>query len=270
MTNTIDKKEIEQFSALSNKWWDKSGPFSALHKMSNARIEFIIRNVKRIIDKKNSKKKLLDGLTCLDVGCGGGILSERLCRLGADVTGIDASETAIKTAKEHSLNSRLNVKYECLTTSELVNTDNPNLTRNFDIIVASEVIEHVNNRNIFLSDISKLCRHGGIIVFTTINKSILGVVLGKFFAENIIKVVPKNTHDHQKFISPAQLTLEAEKHNIILDDFTGFKPSFNIKNILNKEFGDFKLSSNLEVNYGAAGINLKINDHLGSREYLRH
>ena len=267
MTNTIDQKEIEQFSSISNKWWNKTGPFAALHKMSDARIEFIKRNAKRIVDKKQPETKLLKNLNCLDVGCGGGILSEPLKRLGAIVTGIDASDKAIEIAKEHSLKSRLDIDYKCTTTSELIELKKENLISKFDIVIASEVIEHVNNREKFLSDISKLSRPGGLIIFTTINKSFLGIALGKYFAEHVLKVVPKNTHDHKKFISPNYLAYEAEKHNIILDDFTGFIPTFNLKNIVNKEFGNFRLSSNLQVNYGAAGINLKSNDRLASKGY---
>ena len=257
MTNTIDEQEIEQFSSLSNKWWDKSGPFSALHKMSNARIEFIIRNSRRIVSKNNPHIKALKGLKCLDIGCGGGILSEPMCRLGAIVTGIDPSEMAIQSAVSHSRKSRLDIDFKCMSTSDLITSKKLNLDNQFDIIIASEVIEHVNNRALFLCDISKLCKPGGLVVFTTINKSILGVLLGKFFAEEVIKVVPKGTHDFKKFISPNQLIKEAERYKIILDDLTGFTPTFNIKNIFNKEFGEFKLSNNIEVNYGLAGINLK-------------
>ena len=256
MTNTADKREIEQFSLLSNRWWDKSGPFSALHKMSNARIEFIKNNAGRIISHKKIETKFLDSLECLDVGCGGGILSERLSRLGANVTGIDASKTSINAAKDHSIKSRLEIDYRCVTTSELLKTKKENFLNKFDIVVASEVIEHVNERKIFLSDISKLCRCGGLVVFTTINNSFFGIMLGKYFAENILKVVPKNTHDPKKFISPQKLALEAEEHNIILDNFIGFIPSIKIKNIIKKEFGDFRLSPNINVNYGAAGIKI--------------
>ena len=257
MTNTIDEQEIEQFSSLSNKWWDKSGPFSALHKMSNARIEFITRNSKRISSKNYSDIKVLNGLKCLDVGCGGGILSEPMSRLGAIVTGIDASEMAIKSAITHSRKSRLDIDFKCMSTGELIESDKFSLDNQFDVIIASEVIEHVSNRALFLSDISTLCKPGGLVVFTTINKSVLGVLLGKFFAENFIKVIPKGTHDPNKFISPNQLIKEAEKYKIILDDLTGFIPTLSIKNILNKEFGEFKLSNNIEVNYGLAGINIK-------------
>ena len=248
MTITADKREIEQFSLLSNQWWNKSGPFSALHKMSNARIEFIKISATRILNH-------LNGIKCLDVGCGGGILSERLARLGAQVTGIDASENAIKIANEHATKSRLEINYKCMSTGDLLKS-NKKFFNNYDIVIASEVIEHVNNRNLFLSDISNLCRSGGIIIFTTINKSFMGIFLAKFLAESILKTLPRNTHDPDKFISPKQLSLEASKHNIILDTFTGFMPTFKIKEISKKQFGDFVLTPNLGVNYGASGIKL--------------
>ncbi len=254
MTNTVDKREIEQFSSLSNKWWDMSGPFSALHKMSNVRIEFLTQNVTRIFKKDNIRVNLLDSLNCLDIGCGGGILSEKLRRLGANVTGIDASKSSIDIAKEHAKKSRLEINYKCITTSELLKIKKG--LNKYDLVIASEVIEHVHDRRIFLSDISNLCRSGGLVIFTTINNSLLGILLGKYFAEDILKILPPGTHEVEKLISPENLAIEAEQHGIILDSFTGFTPTFRLKNIINKEFGNFKLSSNMQVNYGAAGIKL--------------
>ena len=195
-------------------------------------------------------------MNCLDVGCGGGILSEKLKRLGANVTGIDASETAIKVAKEHSEKSRLEINYKCITTSEILKLNKKSVQDKFDLVVASEVIEHVNNRKLFLSDISNLCRTGGVVVFTTINNSLLGILMGKYFAENILKVLPTGTHDLEKLISPEKLAKEAEEYNIILDNFVGFAPTFKFDQIINKEFGNFKLTSNLQINYGAAGIKI--------------
>ena len=256
MTNTVDKREIEQFSSLSNKWWDMSGPFSALHKMSNARIEFLTQNATRIFKKDNIRVNLLDGLNCLDIGCGGGILSEKLRRLGANVTGIDASKSSIDIAKEHAKKSRLEINYKCITTSELLKIKEEKGLNKYDLVIASEVIEHVYDRRIFLSDISNLCRSGGLVIFTTINNSFLGILLGKYFAEDILKILPSGTHEVEKLISPESLAKEAEQHGIILDSFTGFAPTFKLKNIINKEFGNFKLSSNMQVNYGAAGIKL--------------
>ncbi len=256
MTNTVDKKEIEQFSSLSNKWWDLSGPFSALHKMSNARIEFIKQNATRIFKKDKKNVNFLNGINCLDVGCGGGILSEKLRRLGANVTGIDASKNSIEIAQEHSKKSRLEINYKCITTSKLLEIKEQKTPDKFDLVIASEVIEHVYDRKTFLSDISNLCRPGGLVIFTSINNSFLGILFGKYFAEDILKILPAGTHEVEKFISPENLAIEAEKHGIILDNFTGFFPTFEFKNIIHKEFGNFKLSSNMQINYGAAGIKL--------------
>ena len=256
MTNTVDKREIEQFSSLSNKWWDMSGPFSALHKMSNARIEFIKQNATRIFKKDKINVNLLNGINCLDVGCGGGILSEKLKRLGANVTGIDASKNSIEIAQEHAKKSRLEINYKCMTTSKLLEVQEQKTLNKFDLVIASEVIEHVYDRKTFLSDISNLCRPGGLVVFTTINNSFLGILFGKYFAEDILKILPVGTHEVEKFVSPENLAIEAEKHGIILDNFTGFSPTFKFKNIIQQEFGNFKLSSNMQINYGAAGIKL--------------
>ena len=256
MTNTVDKKEIEQFSSLSNKWWDLSGPFSPLHKMSNARIKFIRQNATRIYRKNKIKVNSFHGLNCLDIGCGGGILSEKLKRLGANVMGIDASKDTIEIARDHAKKSRLEINYKCITTSKLLETKKEKVRYKFDLVIASEVIEHVYDRKIFLSDISNLCRPGGLVVFTTINNSLLGMLLGKYFAEDILKILPAGTHNVDKLISPEKLSIEAEEHGIILDNFIGFIPTFKLKNIINKEFGDFRLSSNTQINYGAAGIKL--------------
>ena len=114
----------------------------------------------------------------------------------------------------------------------------------------------MNDRKVFLSDIANLCCKGGVVVFTTINQSFLGILFGKYFAENVLKIIPKGTHNVQKFITPDALAKESAKHNIILDSFTGFKPTFKIEDIINREFGDFKLTSSLEINYGAAGIKI--------------
>ena len=256
MTNNVDKKEIEQFSSLSNKWWAKSGPFSALHKMSNARMEFIRQNANRILNKEKKQMNLLDGIKCIDIGCGGGILSEKLKRLGANVTGIDASQSSINVAKEHSIKSRLEIDYRCISTNNFIESEKRKVINQFDLVVASEVIEHVNNRRSFLSDISNLCRPGGLVVFTTINNTLQGILFGKIFAENILKVVPVGTHDVQKFISHETLSQEAIEHNIILDNFIGFTPTFKLRDLINRRFGDFRLTSNLAVNYGAAGIKI--------------
>ena len=158
----VDKKEIKKFDDISYSWWDPEGPFKPLHMLNPVRTDFI----KNRIDLKDK--------TLIDVGCGGGILSEKLRRLGANVTGIDASKSSIDIAKDHAKKSRLEINYKCMTTSKLLEIKEQKTLNKFDLVIASEVIEHVNDKITFLSDISNLCRPGGLVVFTTINNSFLG------------------------------------------------------------------------------------------------
>ena len=252
MNTTIDKKEIEFFSNLSKHWWDLDGPLGSLHKLADVRIEFILRNITRI----NQKSRILplQYLKCIDVGCGGGILSERLKRLGGNITGIDTSKEAIDVANTHAKKSKLEINYEYISTSKFLKKYN-NLK--FDVVIASEVIEHVNDRSKFLSDLSNLLKDRGLIIITTLNKSFPSIILAKIFAENFLKIIPKGTHDVEKFVTPEKLTHEAKLHNIILDDLVGFAPIFSFESIFEKKIKKFKIVSNPIINYGIAG--LKIN-----------
>ena len=252
MNTTIDKKEIEFFSNLSEHWWNVDGPLSSLHKLADVRIEFILRNIARITEK--SKVLPLQNLECIDVGCGGGILSERLKRLGGNITGIDSSKQSIDVANDHAKKSNLKIKYECISTSKFLKKYN-NLK--FDVVIASEVIEHVNNRSKFLSDLSNLLKDRGLIIITTLNKSFPSIILAKIFAENILKIIPKGTHDVEKFVTPEKLIYEAKQHNIIFDDLVGFAPIFSLKSIFERKIKRFKIITNPIINYGIAG--LKIN-----------
>ena len=251
MNTTIDKKEIEFFSKLTQEWWDVNGPVSSLHKFADARIEFIISNIIRIIPY--SETSPLKNLNCIDVGCGGGIISERLKRLGGEVTGIDTSKKLIQIAKSHAKKNRLNINYQCISTSNFIKRFKD---LKFDLVIASEVIEHVDNRKQFISDLSKLTRNGGLVVITTLNKSILSVILAKFFAENIVGIIPKGTHDINKFITPQKLINDARPYNIFFDDIVGFVPTFSISNILKREINGFKITSNPIINYGIAGLKI--------------
>ena len=248
MNTTIDKKEIDFFSNLSQEWWNLDGPFASLHKFTDARVQFILRNVRRINNKTDSSP--LSGLTCLDIGCGGGILAERLSRLGGKVTGIDLSQKAINVAKYHSFKSGLKIKYECSSVSNYLTKK----TNKFDLIIASEVIEHVINRRLFLSEMSKLGNLGTLVVITTINKTFASKFFAKFVAEYLLNLIPKGTHDTEKFVSPDKLIKEGGQYGIIFDDLAGFVPEINIKNIRDKQIDKFSLSTNSSINYGIAGL----------------
>ncbi len=250
MNTTIDTKEIDFFSNLSKEWWNLNGPLSSLHKFADARIKFILRNAIRI--KSEYDNAPLESLKCLDIGCGGGILSERLCRLGGNVTGIDVSEKAINVAKYHSSKSSLKIRYKCSSISDYLNS----YKNKFDLIVASEVIEHVVNRKLFLSELSKLGKPGSLIVITTLNKTFTSKFFAKFVAENLLNVIPKGTHDTEKFVSPQKLIIEGMEYGIIFDDLTGFVPTINVKKIVSKKIDGFRLSTNSSINYGIAGIKI--------------
>ena len=242
MNSTIDKIEVNHFDKPNQDWWDEYGSFSALHRLTPCRIEYIVQVIKRnIISKQiNSSTKICNNLNILDVGCGGGLLCEPLSRLGGNVTGIDVSENAIKTAKQHASKMGLKINYICTSLEEL------NIKKDFDLIIASEVIEHVLDRKYFLKMIRKISSNKTSFIFTTINKSIPSLLFGKFAAEYLLNLIPKGTHDWEKFVTPQKLYLEAMENGIYLNNFSGLTP-----NVFNKEFN---LTSYLGINYAASGI----------------
>ena len=249
MDTTIDKKEIEFFSKFTKEWWDTEGPLGALHKLTDSRVKFILRNTSRIAVKNNFYP--LSGLKCIDIGCGGGILSERLKRLGGTITGIDISKKAINVAIEHANKSKLDINYESISTSSYLKKYK---NVKFDVVIASEVIEHVDNRMEFLSDLSKIVKENGLVILTTLNKSITSIIIGKFVAENILKIVPKGSHDIEKFVTPEKLIQEAKEFDIFFDDLTGFSPTFTLSSIIERKIHSFKTTSYPIINYGIAGL----------------
>ena len=246
MNSSIDNQEIKQFNKPNQDWWDKHGSFSALHKITPCRINYIIQVIKKNIEQqeKYDDYEICQNLKILDIGCGGGILCEPLSRLGGQVTGIDVSENAILSAKNHSQTMGLDINYKCISIEDFNSK-----SYNFDLVIASEVIEHVSNRKHFLHMLKQISSNKTSIIITTINKSLPGIIFGKFAAEYILNLVPKNTHDWNKFISPNDLYNEAKESGILLNNFVGFVPDF-VNN-------DFKLSSYLGINYAASGIILE-------------
>lgn len=209
---TIDEQEISHFSALSALWWDEGGEFEALHSLNELRIP-LIRDA--MMSQKSLKHyredKPLDGFWILDVGSGGGILSEPLARLGANVIGIDAAEENIKIASAHLMHDpaiKDNIKYIHATVESIVEDQ----AGKFDAVVASEVLEHVADSNTFVSSCCELVRPGGSLFFTTINKTYLSYALGIVAAENILGLVSPGTHDWEKFIPPLDLQFILERN----------------------------------------------------------
>ena len=248
-TSTFNNKK-DPFKELSNEWWDENGKFQSLHKFTDIRVQYINRIVSKY--KNQDRKYNLDKLECLDIGCGGGLLSERMARLGASVTGIDITQNSIDIAKMHASNSGLNINY--------INTDVSLFIKNnlkkFDLVVASEVVEHLDNRSLFFEETSKLLKNKGILILTTINKTAMSLLFAKFMAENILKLLPKGIHDFEKFVSPKTLIDEAKPYKIYLDEIVGFKPVIGISDNFKPIIKDFKFTNFLNVNYGISGIKI--------------
>ena len=238
-TNTINKKEIEKFSKIAEEWWDPNGKFKPLHNFNPLRISYIKENIIKTFNLKK-KDKILSGIKILDIGCGGGLLSEPMSRLGADVFGMDASEKNIQIAKIHAMKSGLNIKYFCASPEKFKS----NLK--FDVILNMEIIEHVDDVDFFLESCSKLLTKDGIMFIATLNKTLKSYFFAIIGAEYILRWLPIGTHEWEKFVKPEELIDVSKKYNLILSDLKGVKLNL-IKN-------DWYLSSDKSVNYIAKFI----------------
>ena len=238
-TNTINKKEIEKFSKIAEEWWNPEGKFKPLHKFNPIRISYIKNNIIKTFEL-NKKKSPLKGIKILDIGCGGGLLSEPMCRLGAEVTGIDASEKNIKVAKLHSEKNNLKINYICASPEKLK-------TRNkFDVILNMEIVEHVADVDLFLKSCSKLLKKDGIMFVATLNKTLKSYVFAIIGAEYILRWLPIGTHEWEKFLKPEELVLILKKNNLTVDKVDGMK--FNMLT------DNWSISSDKSVNYIAKFI----------------
>ena len=237
--NTINKKEIEKFSKIAQEWWDPVGKFKPLHKFNPIRISYIKDNIIRTFKLQN-KKKPLDNIKILDIGCGGGLLSEPMYRLGADVTAIDASEINIRVAKLHSKKNNLKINYICTSPEKL------KIKNQFDVILNMEIVEHVENVDFFLKSCSKLLKKNGIMFVATLNKTLKSYVFAIVGAEYILRWLPIGTHEWEKFIKPEDLISILKKNDLSLDRVDGM----NFSLIRNK----WSVSNDKSVNYIAKFI----------------
>ena len=233
-SNTINKKEIEKFSKIAEEWWNPNGKFKPLHKFNPIRIKYIKENIVSDFKIKN-KDKPLNGLNILDIGCGGGLLSEPMARLGAKVVGIDASEKNIKVAKHHLKKSKLNIKY--FNTSP----ESFNMNEKFDVILNMEIVEHVEDINIFIKQSSKFLKKKGIMFIATLNQTLKSYLFAIIGAEYILKWLPMGTHEWDKFVKPESLIKICEKNSLNLKKIDGMK--------FNPIFDQWNISSDRSVNY---------------------
>ena len=232
--NTINKKEIEKFSKIAREWWNPEGKFKPLHKFNPIRISYIKNNITNSFKLKN-KKKPLEKVTILDIGCGGGLLSEPMSRLGADVVGIDASENNINVAKIHAKKNNLNIKYLC------TSPENFKTNIKFDVILNMEIIEHVEDVDFFLKSCSEHLKKNGIMFVATLNKTLKSYFFAIIGAEYVMRWLPIGTHDWEKFIKPEYLIDLLEKYKLRLDALDGMK--FNLIK------DEWSISSDKSINY---------------------
>jgi len=232
--DTLDKDEIIQFSKLADDWWNEEGSMSFLHSMSEIRTRYIKDSV--IKNFKIAKKKhVLEDLKILDIGCGGGIASEPLSRMGAKLTSIDESKKLINIAKIHAKAMRLDIKYKHSNIEEILKNK-----KKYDVVLALELLEHVKNVSYFCEVLSKLIKPNGIIIISTINRSILSKMIVIKFAEDILKKIPSGTHNYKKFIRPIEIKNYFKSTGLNMYDLRG---------MVWDPIRSWRLSYNTSINY---------------------
>jgi len=232
--NSINKKEIEKFSKIAEEWWNPTGKFKPLHNFNPIRIKYIKENIIKDFKIKSSKNPLKK-INLLDIGCGGGLLSEPMCRMGANVFGIDASAKNIKVARFHAKKNKLKINYQVASPEKF------KTKIKFDVILNMEIVEHVENIDFFIKESGKLLKKNGIMFLATLNKTLKSYAFAIIGAEYILKWLPIGTHDWEKFVKPNDLIKILKKNNLSLKELDGMK--FNILD------NSWKVSNDTSVNY---------------------
>ena len=233
--STINKEEIQKFSNLADEWWDVNGKFKPLHMFNPIRIEYILNEIANHFKLDRDRNNLLKNLEILDIGCGGGLISEPMARLGANVTGIDAAERNIKIASHHCKQSNLKIHYINKSPEQL------NIKEKFDIILNLEVVEHVDNLDLYLKSCNSLLKKNGLMFTATLNRTLISYIKAIIGAEYVLRWLPIGTHDWNKFIKPEELQQKLANEQFKTKNIKGleFNPIFN----------RWKESENLSVNY---------------------
>ena len=233
---TIDAREVDYYSNLADTWWDTEGPFRPLHAMNAFRVNYLVERLSAKFRLDRNADRPLDGLRVLDVGCGGGILSESMARLGADVTGIDVVEKNIAVAKLHAERSGLSIDYRQCEAGELADTG-----ATFDVVLNMEVVEHVADLEAFMRSCCRLTRPGGAMAVSTINRTPRSWLFAIVGAEYILRLLPRGTHRWSMFRRPDEIGSHLESSGLTVNEITGVAMNpFN--------FG-FRLTPSLAVNY---------------------
>jgi len=233
-SNTINKLEIAKFSKIAAEWWSPNGKFKPLHKFNPIRIKYLKENIIEHFKLKQTNSPL-KGLNILDIGCGGGLLSEPITRLGAKVTAIDASKKNIQVAKFHAKKNNLKINYLCSSPEKL------NLNKKFDVVLNMEIVEHVEDLNFFIKKSSNLLKKNGLMFIATLNKTFKSYMFAIIGAEYVLRWLPIGTHDWEKFVKPDNLVSLAINSNLKLKKLSGMK--------FNPIIDKWSLSNDKSVNY---------------------
>ncbi len=218
--HTVSAKEIANFAKDSSHWWDEDGPFRPLHRLNPVRLQYFKDRICGHFGRDARSLQPYKGLSILDIGCGGGLVCEPMARLGADVTGIDADANAIAVATDHGAQAGLIIAYRAASTDDLIALP-PKNKPTFDVVLALEIIEHVTDVDKFVEDCVDLCAPGGIVIFSTLNRTPRSFLLGKIAAEYILGWVPKGTHDWKKFVKPSELSRAARNADVKIANIEG-------------------------------------------------
>ncbi|WP_086466265.1 bifunctional 2-polyprenyl-6-hydroxyphenol methylase/3-demethylubiquinol 3-O-methyltransferase UbiG [Oceanibaculum nanhaiense] len=236
MGSTVDAREIAQFAAIADAWWDEEGAFKPLHRLNPVRLRYIRDNLCAHFGLDSEAPKPLAGLRLADVGCGGGLLCEPLTRMGATVTGIDAAEEGIAAARAHAEAVGLEIDYRAATAESLVAAG-----ESFDAVISMEVLEHVADVDAFLAACRDLTRPGGALALSTLNRTPKSYLMAIVGAEYVLRWLPRGTHDWKKFIRPSELAAALRRQGLEMTDLTGIEYS---------PLADrFSLGDDLGVNY---------------------
>jgi 2-polyprenyl-6-hydroxyphenyl methylase/3-demethylubiquinone-9 3-methyltransferase len=233
---TIDQTEVDRFSAMAAEWWDPSGKFRPLHKFNPVRIAYIRDKVAAKFGRDPKSHRPLEGLRVLDIGCGGGLLSEPIARMGANVLGADASEKNIGIARTHAEQSGVIVDYRAVT-AEALAADN----EKFDVVLNMEVVEHVSDVPFFIETCATMVKPGGMIFVATINRTLKAAALAIVGAEYVLRWLPRGTHQYEKLVRPEEIEQPLNTAGMTVTDRTGvfFNPLAN----------QWNLSKDMDVNY---------------------
>jgi 2-polyprenyl-6-hydroxyphenyl methylase/3-demethylubiquinone-9 3-methyltransferase len=235
--STINAEEIRQFDALGQKWWDENGPMKPLHRLNPVRLAYIRDTLCNHYGRPAARLRALQGLSIADIGCGGGLVTEPFCRMGADVTGIDAGQENIRVAKAHAAQQKLDIDYRAVTAESLAEKG-----EKFDVVTALEIIEHVSDIDLFIQSCCSLVKKDGMIIFSTLNRTPKSFLLGIVAAEYILRWLPAGTHDWKKFVRPSEIAQRLEDNGFRVTDIQGL-----VFNPLSRAFSMSKTDT--DVNY---------------------